>query len=63
LGLSQSLGSLSRVLGPAISGFAYDLHFSTPYFIGSGLMVVCFLLANVVIGLLRKRELNEVKTV
>ena len=61
LGLSQSLGSLSRVLGPAISGFAYDLHFSTPYFIGSGLMVVCFLLANVVIGLLNKRELNDVK--
>jgi MFS transporter, DHA1 family, tetracycline resistance protein len=56
LGLSQSLGSLSRVLGPAISGFAYDFHFSTPYFIGSTLMVVCFFLANLVIGLLNKRE-------
>jgi MFS transporter, DHA1 family, tetracycline resistance protein len=55
LGLSQSLGSLSRVVGPAISGVAYEFHFSTPYFIGSGLMVVCFLLANVVIGLLNKR--------
>lgn len=59
LGLSQSLGSLSRVLGPAISGFAYDFHFATPYFIGSGLMVVCFFLANVVIGLLNKRELSS----
>jgi MFS transporter, DHA1 family, tetracycline resistance protein len=58
LGLSQSLGSLSRVVGPAISGFAYDIHFSTPYFIGSGLMVVCFFLANIVIGLLNKRALN-----
>jgi MFS transporter, DHA1 family, tetracycline resistance protein len=55
LGLSQSLGALSRVVGPAISGFAYDIHFSTPYFIGSGLMVVCFFLANMVIGLLNKR--------
>ncbi len=58
LGLSQSLGSLSRVVGPAISGFAYNFHFSTPYFIGSGLMVVCFFLANTVIGLLNKRDLN-----
>jgi MFS transporter, DHA1 family, tetracycline resistance protein len=55
LGLSQSLGSLSRVIGPAISGFAYDFHFSTPYFIGSGLMVICFFLANIVIGLLGKK--------
>lgn len=59
LGLSQSLGSLSRVLGPAMSGFAYDFHFSTPYFIGSGLMIVCFLLSNIVIGLLNKRELSN----
>ena len=58
LGLSQSLGSLSRVVGPAISGFAYDIHFSTPYFIGSGLMVACFFLANIVIRLLDKRALN-----
>jgi MFS transporter, DHA1 family, tetracycline resistance protein len=58
LGLSQSLGSLSRVVGPAISGIAYDFHFATPYFIGSGLMVVCFLLANIVIGLLNKRQLT-----
>lgn len=63
LGLSQSLGSLSRVLGPAISGFAYDLHFSTPYFIGSGLMVVCFLLANIIIKLLNKRELSNAEPV
>jgi MFS transporter, DHA1 family, tetracycline resistance protein len=58
LGLSQSLGSLSRVVGPAISGIAYEYHFATPYFIGSGLMVVCFLLAHVVIGLLNKRALG-----
>ncbi len=63
LGLSKSLGSLSRVLGPAISGFAYDLHFSTPYFIGSGLMVVCFLLANIIIKLLNKRELSNAEPV
>jgi MFS transporter, DHA1 family, tetracycline resistance protein len=59
LGLSQSLGSLSRVVGPAISGIAYEFHFATPYFIGSGLMVVCFLLANLVIGLLNKKVTNS----
>jgi MFS transporter, DHA1 family, tetracycline resistance protein len=59
LGLSQSLGSLSRVVGPAISGIAYDFHFSTPYLIGSSLMIVCFFLANVVIKLLNKRALTE----
>jgi hypothetical protein len=45
-------------VGPAISGIAYEFHFATPYFIGAGLMVICFLLANVVIGLLNKRAIT-----
>jgi DHA1 family tetracycline resistance protein-like MFS transporter len=46
LGLSQSLGSLGRVIGPAWGGWLYDrFDMATPYFAAAALMGIAFLLS------------------
>lgn len=46
LGLSQSLASLGRVIGPAWGGWLYDRYgMATPYLSAAGLMGVAFLLS------------------
>jgi MFS transporter, DHA1 family, tetracycline resistance protein len=46
LGLSQSLASLARVIGPAWGGWLYDRYgMVTPYVSAAGLMGVAFLLS------------------
>lgn len=48
LGVSQSMGSLARILGPAWGGYVYD-HFGTvtPYVAAAGLMMVAFAISLV----------------
>lgn len=50
LGLSQSIGSISRVLGPVMSGLFYGWHYTLPYWAGAILMVLGLYLANLVIS-------------
>ncbi|MGH9348230.1 MAG: MFS transporter, partial [Vicinamibacterales bacterium] len=50
LGLSQSLASLARVVGPAWGGWLYDHHsIAMPYVSAAGLMGVAFLLSLAVL--------------
>jgi predicted MFS family arabinose efflux permease len=51
LGLSQSLASLARVVGPAWGGWLYDRYgMVTPYVSAAGLMGVAFLLSIAVVA-------------
>lgn len=51
LGLSQSLASLARVIGPAWGGWLYDRYgMGTPYVSAAGLMGLAFLLSIMVIA-------------
>jgi multidrug resistance protein len=59
LGLSQSVGSISRILGPALSGVFYGWHFALPYWMGAGLMVVGLYLASLVISAVNQHRLGE----
>lgn len=45
LGTNQSVGSLARVLGPAIGGAVYGLHFTYPYVLAGGITLVVSVLA------------------
>ena len=46
LGVTQSVGSLARVLGPALAGCLFaDLGRSSPFWSGAGLVAVAFVLA------------------
>jgi len=50
LGLASSLGSLGRVLGPALGGYLYDAYgMTTPYLTAAALMMVAFTVS--VVGL------------
>lgn len=40
LGTNQSVGSLARVLGPAIGGVAYGWHFSYPYILAGSITLI-----------------------
>ena len=46
LGVSQSIGSLARIVGPVWGGYVYD-HFGivAPYFVASAIMLVAFVIA------------------
>lgn len=46
LGLGQSVGSLARVLGPAMAGALFDIRLALPYFVGAALILVAALLAG-----------------
>ncbi len=46
LGLGQSVGSLARVLGPAMAGALFDVRLALPYFAGAVLIVLATLLAG-----------------
>ncbi len=45
LGTNQSVGSLARVLGPAIGGAVYGLHFTYPYVLAGSITLVVSILA------------------
>jgi MFS family permease len=47
LGMNQSFGSLARVVGPAFGGLLYDQHYTLPYIVGGGLMIICYTLAKI----------------
>jgi predicted MFS family arabinose efflux permease len=50
LGIFQGFGSLGRVVGPAVSGFAFSqLGYSSPYFIGAAVMLPCCVLTLMMI--------------
>ncbi|HEX9756823.1 MAG TPA: MFS transporter [Nitrospiria bacterium] len=57
LGVSQSISSLARILGPAWGGFSFDrVGISSPYFTGGLVMLLAFLLSMLY---LRKESLVE----
>ena len=58
LGLSQSVGSISRIIGPAMSGIFYGWYYALPYLVGAALMVVGLFLSNLVISAVNKEELS-----
>jgi MFS transporter, DHA1 family, tetracycline resistance protein len=58
LGLSQSVGSVSRILGPAMSGVFYGWNYALPYLVGGGLMIVGLYLASLIISAVNKQNLN-----
>lgn len=45
LGTNQSVGSLARVVGPAIGGAAYGLHYTYPYLIAGSITLIVSVLA------------------
>ena len=45
LGTNQSVGSLARVVGPAIGGAAYGFHYSYPYILAGSIALVVSILA------------------
>lgn len=49
LGLSQSFGSLARVVGPVSAGVLYHFHFTLPYITGCLMMFFCAYLASLAI--------------
>ena len=57
MGVSQSVGSLSRVLGPFAAGFCFaEFGRNSPYFLGAALTGIAVLLAlNLMRGLMTSR--------
>lgn len=45
LGTNQSVGSLARVLGPAIGGAAYGFHYTYPYLLAGSITLIVSILA------------------
>jgi len=45
LGIGQSLGGLGRVFGPAMAGGLFQIYRGLPFWVGSGLMFFCSLIA------------------
>jgi MFS family permease len=45
LGTNQSVGSLARVVGPAVGGAAYGMHFTYPYILAGSITLVVSVLA------------------
>ena len=45
LGTNQSVGSLARVVGPAVGGLAYGWHFSYPYLLAGSISLIVSVLA------------------
>jgi DHA1 family tetracycline resistance protein-like MFS transporter len=45
LGTNQSVGSLARVVGPAVGGVAYGWHFSYPYLLAGSISLIVSVLA------------------
>ncbi len=58
LGLSQSVGSISRILGPALSGVLYGWYYALPYIASAGFMVIGLFLSNLVISAVNKQKLS-----
>lgn len=58
LGLSQSVGSISRILGPALSGVLYGWYYALPYIASAGFMLVGLFLSNLVISAVNKQEVS-----
>ena len=46
LGLGQGLGSLGRVLGPAVAGTLFQMDPRAPFFVGAALLCGCVLIAT-----------------
>ncbi len=60
LGLSQSVGSISRILGPALSGVFYGWYYALPYIASAVFMLLGLFLSYLVISAVRKQELSVV---
>ena len=58
LGISQSMGSLARTVGPLASGFLYAQYYRLPYFAGGFLMLFAFILAFLLVRKLQKVKLE-----
>lgn len=58
LGLSQSVGSISRILGPALSGVLYGWYYALPYIASAGFMLIGLFLSNLVISAVNKQNVS-----
>lgn len=45
LGVGQSIGSLARIVGPALAGFAFDIGVAMPYLLGASVAAMATILA------------------
>jgi MFS transporter, DHA1 family, tetracycline resistance protein len=59
LGLSQSFGSLARVIGPISAGFFYDAFYALPYYIAACLMLISAVLGRKVGSFLLKKSFKK----
>jgi MFS transporter, DHA1 family, tetracycline resistance protein len=59
LGISQSVGSLGRVMGPLLSGALYHVKHPMPFFTSAGLMVICLFLARIIRVELKQRAAQK----
>jgi MFS transporter, DHA1 family, tetracycline resistance protein len=55
LGLSQSFGSLARVVAPSLGGLLYNLAYWLPFVGGAGMMVGCIYLVHQVLVQIQKK--------
>jgi multidrug resistance protein len=55
LGLSQSFGSLARIIGPFLGGLLYNLAYWLPFVGGAGMMVGCIYLVHQVLVQIQKK--------
>jgi MFS transporter, DHA1 family, tetracycline resistance protein len=55
LGLSQSFGSLARVIAPSLGGLLYNLAYWLPFVGGAGMMVGCIYLVHQVLVQIQKK--------
>lgn len=60
LGLNQSVGSISRVIGPVLSGFFYDIHYTLPFILSGLVMFFCVFLVYQIVKLLRLKATPSV---
>jgi len=57
LGIFQGFGSLGRVMGPAVAGFAFaQIGYSSPYYMGAAVMLPCLVLTLMTMRRIKQRE-------
>lgn len=45
-GMNNAYMSLGNMIGPALAGILFDIDMSFPYIFGTGILIVCFFIAN-----------------
>lgn len=56
LGVNQSMGSIARVIGPLIGGFAFEFGIDTPFIVAAGILTIAVFVA---LRIFRQRTLAQ----